>query len=478
MALALPTANALAEVMPQSASMRPSAELDCRIIVSSEPRSLARHRDAFICNESPSILSPEESDDETPLSPITFRPNEVYERSRLSYLPPIPRPSSTPSSPKSVQSLSPVSPVIFSQQNLSSPTLAWTPPPVFPSAGTQSLALRLKRPLPPLPQVDTDDTLSPATESRSRQERTSANSWARWSPSSSNDRDSDIGFSPAASSQSPATSVYTSSPSDDSIGSSKAVETLSAGEFKPKVSPLVIPVRSQSNPLPPIGKHISSPYISVTPASPVPHQQFPFMASSVRERKRTASATSLVIASPMEGINQVFQRDDEQRQHQSQQQLSPERTSGFVEHSHPLSRSSSPAPSLSPSIASSTRSFAHPGKVLRRIASKTRLFGRRTLSASEPTWDDDSEETVIGHELGMGSHSFDDKLLRPGEGARADSPSTLTLSSNGSFERLSMDEQKPLRRVEIVEATLTPHGDIWKILELHDVIPKLRQLRA
>ena len=33
-------------------------------------------------------------------------------------------------------------------------------------------------------------------------------------------------------------------------------------------------------------------------------------------------------------------------------------------------------------------------------------------------------------------------------------------------------------RLEIAEVTLTPGGDVWEERELHDVIPKLRQLRA
>ena len=94
-------------------------------------------------------------------------------------------------------------------------------------------------------------------------------------------------------------------------------------------------------------------------------------------------------------------------------------------------------------------------------------------------WDDEDlgEETVVGHS--SGSVSFDDKLLRPGERARPDTPSTLA-SNGSSVEKLSMDDPhgRPVNRLEIVEATLTPHGDIWETRELHDVIPKLRQLRA
>ncbi|KAI0746529.1 hypothetical protein C8Q80DRAFT_776976 [Daedaleopsis nitida] len=386
------------------------------------PLALARHRDARIFNESTSNLSQAESDDDMPLSPIAFMRNEDYERSRLSYMPPpIPRPSSSPSSPSSLQSLSPASPIMFSQPNLSSPTLAWTPPPVFPSPGTQSLALRLKRPLPPLPKVDTYDIDSPATEdvdNKSRPERSASHGWSRPSPSSSDGRDNDsLNFSPA--------------------------------------TPII------------------NPYISVTPASPGPPQTFPYLsAAAIWERKRTASTTSIVLPSPCE--DQAPEPEREQRRE------SPRDEPPLPE----LPRSASPAPSVA-----SIKSFTHSGKMtLRRIASKTRLFGRRTLSsASEPptSWDsDEGEETIVGHMHSQNSHSFDDKLIRPAERARPDSPamstSTLASSASGS-DKTSMDDRgaRPVRtnRVEVVEATLTPQGDIWETRDLSDVIPKLRLLR-
>ncbi|RPD65212.1 hypothetical protein L226DRAFT_248451 [Lentinus tigrinus ALCF2SS1-7] len=483
MALALPTATALAEVMAQSSSINDS-ELDCRIVVSTEPRALASHRDAFVYTPKSSPLSPVESDDDTPMSPITFGRNEDYERNRLSFIPPSPRPSTSPSSPVSPQSMSPISPVIFTQFNLSTPSLVSQPLPVFPTAGTQSLALRLKRPLPPLPKVNTDDTTT--RKKGSRQELIPRYGGIRPSPSSSDGRDSDSGvnFSPAGSSQSPATSLSSPSctslstmASSDSAGSSEAVEAFPA-DTKPRIAPLTIPTRSQSHPLPqskmpPIGQPIISPYISVTPASPVPHQQFPFSTAPVQQRKRTASATSIVIPSPYDtaaehprdlGFEFIRTKD-----------LPPE-----------PSRAPSPAPSLTPSVSSS-KGFAQAGKsTLKRIASKTRLFGRRTLSASEPTWSDsDEDETVVGH----GSVSMDDRMLRPGQ--RSGSPSTL--ASHGSSERknsidnLSMrsastrsgtPEPRALRRLEIAEVRLTPEGEVWEPLDLHDVIPRLRELKA
>ncbi|KAI0718391.1 hypothetical protein C8T65DRAFT_693802 [Cerioporus squamosus] len=481
MALALPTASALAEVMPQSS--RNDSDLDCRIVVSTEPLSLASHRDAFVYTPKSSPLSPAESDDDMPMSPITFGRNDEYERSRLSYIAPTPRPSTSPSTPTSPQSLSPLSPVIFTQFNLSTPSLVSRPPPVFPTAGTQSLALRLKRPLPPLPKVDTDD--STTTETVSRQELALRYGGMRPSPSSSDSRDSDSGvnFSPAGSAQSPATSPsnvsstsLNTTASSDSARSYEAVEAFPA-ETKPRISPLTIPPRSQSHPLlqskmPPIGQPIISPYISVTPASPAPHQQFPLIAAPVRQKKRTASTTSIV---PFDGAGRAHTQDLE---------LKPARTKDLPRE--PL-RASSPAPSLSPSVSSS-QSFAQSGKsTLKRIASKTRLFGRRTLSsASEPTWSDgDEDETVVGH----ASVSMDDRMLRPGQ--RAGSPSTLG-SHGSSGHSKSIDdmsirsmgsgsgtpEPRALRRLEIVEVTLTPEGEIWEPLEVHDVIPRLRELKS
>ncbi|TFK91908.1 hypothetical protein K466DRAFT_278460 [Polyporus arcularius HHB13444] len=486
MALALPTATAFAEVMPQS-SNRNHSDLDCRIVVSTEPHAMTSHRDALAYLPKSSPLSPAESDDDTPLSPITFGRNDEYERRRLSYFPPAPRPSSSPSTPVSPQSLSPVSPVIFTQFNLSTPSLISRPSPVFPTAGTQSLALRLKRPLPPLPKVDIDD--STTTETRSRHELAPRYGGMRPSPSSSDGRDSDSGlnFSPAGSLQSPATSLSSASSTSlnttaslESDGSSEAVEAFPA-DPKPRIPPLTIPPRSQSHPLfqskmPPIGQPIISPYISVTPASPTPHQRFPSITVPVRQKKRSASATSIVLPSP----------SDDARPHDFE--LERIRTKDLPQEPP---RALSPSPSLTPSVSSS-KSFAQSGKAtLKRIASKTRLFGRRTLSsASEPTWSDgDEDETVVGHS----SVSMDDRMLRPGQ--RSGSPSTLgshELSSpQKSIDNMSMrsagsgygfgygtPELRAARRVEIVQVTQTPDGEVWEPLEVHDVIPRLRELKA
>ena len=473
--------------MPQSSSMNDS-DLDCRIVVSTEPRALANHRDAFVYTPKSSPLSPAESDDDMPMSPITFGRNEDYERSRLSYIGPPPRPSSSsPSTPVSPQKLSPVSPVIFTQFNLSSPSLVSHPFPVFPTAGTQSLALRLKRPLPPLPKVDTDD--STTTGTGSRQILDPRYRGTRPSPSSSDGRDSDSGvnFSPAGSSQSSATSMSCASStslntmaSSDSAGSSAAVEAFPA-DTKPRVPPLTIPTRSQSHPLPqskmpPVGQPIISPYISITPASPVPHQQFPPISPPLQPKKRAASTTSILLPT----LHDVAA----EQPHRQEFGLDPIRTKDLPQE--PI-RASSPAPSLTPSIAS-YRGLAQSGKsTLKRIASKTRLFGRRTLSsASEPTWsDEDEDETVLGHS----SVSMDDRMLRPGE--RSGSPSTLcshgSSGDNKSFDNMSMrsissasgtPEPRTVRRLEIVEVTLTPEGEVWEPLEVHDVIPRLRELRA
>ncbi|RDX46471.1 hypothetical protein OH76DRAFT_1420205 [Lentinus brumalis] len=435
---------------------------------------MTSHRDALVYSPKSSPLSPAESDDDTPLSPITFGRNDEYERRRLSYFPPAPRPSSSPSTPVSPQSLSPVSPVIFTQFNLSTPSLISRPSPVFPTAGTQSLALRLKRPLPPLPKVDIDD--STTTETTSRHELAPRYGGMRPSPSSSDGRDSDSGvnFSPAGSLQSPATSL------SKSDGSSEAVEAFPA-DSKPRIPPLTIPPRSQSHPLlqskmPPIGQPIISPYISVTPASPTPHQRFPSITVPVRQKKRSASATSIVLPSP----------SDDARHHDFE--LERIRTKDLPQEPP---RALSPSPSLTPSVSSS-KSFAQSGKAtLKRIASKTRLFGRRTLSsASEPTWSDgDEDETVVGHS----SVSMDDRMLRPGQ--RSGSPSTLgsheSSSHQKSIDDMSMrfagsgygssygtPELRAARRVEIVQVTQTPEGEVWEPLEVHDVIPKLRELKA
>ncbi|KAM5541719.1 hypothetical protein V8D89_004448 [Ganoderma adspersum] len=496
MALTLPT-HTLAELMPQQSS----SHSECRIVVSSDPRSqvLARHRDAHLYGYeglSPisSPLSPEESEDDMPMSPIVFSRNEAHERMRFSYVGPRnPRSASTPTSPIGAPNPSPISPITFAQPNLSSPSIKYEPLPAFPSTGTLSLSLRLKRPLPPLPgdvidDDDDEDCVSPGGP-------TSAYSGSsRPSPSSSYDRDSDSvsSFSPAsASSRSSATSIPFSG-SSDSIGSSRAVEAFPAAETKLKaLAPLMIPPRSHSHsyplPLPagPAGPvpvpaivptHITSPHISVTPASPLPPQRFGFDVLPA-PRQRSLSSTSLVLASPHASPAAPVQVQDP-------------RAVAFALPSRSLTpdigidvpaRSASPTPSLAPSIASTT-SIANKGGMatLRRITSRARLFGRRTLSSASEPWDlVDDDETVVGHGTSQSpsSHSLDDRALRPGhksrQGTGSGSDSTLSLGSGGA----ELQKGYGARRVEIAEVTRTPEGDVWVPVEIEDVIQKLRDLK-
>ncbi len=84
-------------------------------------------------------------------------------------------------------------------------------------------------------------------------------------------------------------------------------------------------------------------------------------------------------------------------------------------------------------------------------------------------------------------------MLRPGQ--RSGSPSTLgSHGSSGhqkSIDNMSMrsagsgsgsvygtPELRAARRLEIVQVTQTPQGEVWEPLEVHDVIPKLRELKA
>ena len=470
---------------------------DCRIVISPVPRSqvLTRHRDAHLYGYeglSPisSPLSQEESEDDMPMSPIVFSRNEAHERMRLSYVGPShPRSASTPTSPMGTPNFSPVSPITFAQPNLSSPSIKYEPLPAFPSAGTLSLSLRLKRPLPPLPGdvIDDDDDadcVSPGGP-------TSAHSGSsRPSPSSSFDRDSDSvsSFSPAsASSRSSATSIPFSG-SSDSIGSSRAVEAFPAAETKLKaLSPLIIPPRSHSHsyplPLPagPAGpvpvpavlpSHITSPHISVTPASPLPPQRFEVPPTA---RQRSLSSTSLVLASPHASPAAPAQVSRAIGISLPSRSLTPD-----IGIDVPV-RSASPTPSLAPSIAASTTSIANKGGMatLRRITSRARLFGRRTLSSASEPWDlVDDDETVVGHGTSSqtsSSHSLDDRTLRPGHKSRhgTDSGSTLSLGSGGA----ELLKGYGGRRVEIAEVTRTPEGDVWVPVEIEDIIQKLRDLK-
>ncbi|KAI1798427.1 hypothetical protein LXA43DRAFT_29912 [Ganoderma leucocontextum] len=474
MALALPT-HTLAELMPQSPSS--NSELDRPIVVSSDPRSqlLARHREAHLYGYeglSPlsSPLSQEESDDDMPLSPIVFTRNQTYERLRLSYVEPKQaRAASTPNSPTGAPNLSPISPITFSQPNLSSSSIKFEPLPAFPSAGTFSLSLRLKRPLPPLPGNIIDDDDDGAGHVPRRGPTFAHSGSSRPSPSSSDDRDSDSVsmFSPAsASSRSSATSIPFSG-SSDSIGSSRAVEAFPAAETKLKVlAPLTIPPRSHSYPLPApagpagpvpvpaVASHITSPYISVTPASPLPPQRFAFDGLP---RQRSISLTSLVLASPHASPAET-------------RALPSRRVTPDIDIP---SRSASPTPSLAPSISSTTSVSKGGMATLRRITSRARLFGRRTLSSASEPWDlVDDEATVVGHDQGSGSQSLDDRTLRPASRSRPGTASTLG-SGSGSGNEKGFRE----KRLEIAEVIRTPEGDVWEPREIEDVIQKLRDLK-
>lgn len=116
---------------------------------------------------------------------------------------------------------------------------------------------------------------------------------------------------------------------------------------------------------------------------------------------------------------------------------------------------------------------------LRRITSRARLFGRRTLSSASEPWDlVDDDETVVGHGTSSqtsSSHSLDDRTLRPGHKSRhgTDSGSTLSLGSGGA----ELLKGYGGRRVEIAEVTRTPEGDVWVPVEIEDIIQKLRDLK-
>ncbi|KAI0353369.1 hypothetical protein OH77DRAFT_623628 [Trametes cingulata] len=463
MALALPAHTSVARIMPPTRSASIKSPPHCRPGMSIEVPPPVQRRSSPSPGHSPNGLSPAESDD-VPLSPMVFQPNEEYEKQRLSYYPPPPRAAaSTPASPNDTEA---PSPVVFSHPNLSSPTLILPPLPAFPST---SLEARLRRPLPPLPKVVTHPG-GDATETASRHELTTARyKGGRTSPYGSDvdERDSDsvtaFSPSPSASSHSPSTSTYTTACSEPP-DSGKAVDGFSRNESKPKLLTLSIPARSQSAPLPqremaaPFADHFVSPHIAVTPASPAPPSQFSHYAGGWK-KLRTASATSIVLASDTE--------DDPEPAPKVQP---------------PLARSVSPAPSLSPSV-SSNKSGSKPQSTLKRIASKTKLFGRRTMSsASDPWAADDDDSTVVGH----GSLSLDGQAMRPGMRARSESPlgSGDSGSSRSGYSHraagvVSADSvPRAMRRVEIAEVTLTPHGDIWEARELDEVIPKLRQLRA
>ncbi|KAI0763997.1 hypothetical protein BD413DRAFT_641843 [Trametes elegans] len=478
MSLVLPAPTFARRPMPsvRSSSIKVSVP---GIVVFTDLPSGPRQCDALHAAQSSTSLSPAEIED-VPLSPIVFGENEEYEKNRLSFyaLPPA-RAASSPSSPNDAE-LS--SPVLFSQTNLSSPSLAQAPPsPVFPSVSppSTSLEVRRKRPLPPLPNVVTHHGSSGGVHSMPRHELIPIARSGRASPCSGDDRESDSGTafslsplsSPSLSSQSPATSTNTTA-SSEPPDSARAVEAFlpPRSDSKPKRLALTIPARSQSTPLPQADMAFASvsPCISVTPASPVPSQPFP-AHSMRRKRTRTPSPTSIVTTFDLEtGV----------------------KTTGTT---HPSARAASPSPSLAPSTTSTksgTRGGS-PKSTLRRIASKTRLFGRRTLSSASDPWADEDEETVVGHGHGHGhggSLSLDDAALRAGVRARSESPLGASeceyecASAGGAaaaFARTGAEHvPRAMRRVEIAEVTLTPHGDVWEARELEEVIPKLRQLRA
>ncbi|KAI0367167.1 hypothetical protein BV20DRAFT_970806 [Pilatotrama ljubarskyi] len=460
MALALPTPSSVAQTMPPTRSASIKSPPHCRTVMSIDVPSPAQRRDPPSPAHSRNGLSPAESDD-APLSPMIFQPNEEYEKQRLSYYPPPPRAAaSTPSSPNDTEA---PSPVIFSHPNLSSPSVVLPSLPAFPET---SLEARFRRPLPPLPKVVTHPD-GGATETASRHDPTAFRAkGGRASPYGSDvdERDSDSATafspSPSTSSHSPSTSTYTTA-SSEPPESCKAVDMFSNSEAKPRHLTLTIPARSQSAPLPPREMPVSfadrsvSPHIAVTPASP---QQAPQFAQQMGgwKKLRTASETSIVLASDTE--------DDPEPARKAQ----------------PPPRSASPAPSLAPSV-SSAKSASKPKSTLKRIASRTKLFGRRTMSSASDPWAEDDDSTIVGH----GSISLDGQNMRPGARARSESPLGSGDSGSGrsSYSQragLGCADSVPraMRRVEISEVTLTPHGDVWEARELDEVIPKLRQLRA
>ena len=215
-----------------------------------------------------------------------------------------------------------------------------------------------------------------------------------------------------------------------------------------------------AGPVPVIPIHITSPHISVTPASPLPPQRFGF---EVAPRQRSLSSTSLVLASPH--ANPAVPRA-----------LAPARS---LTPDIPA-RSASPTPSLSPTIASTNSVNKGGMATLRRITSRARLFGRRTLSSASEPWDlVDDDETVVGHSTGPGSHSLDDRTLRPsrqGAGSSLGSHSGL-----GSGYWFASEKEKGFgvgaKRLEVAEVTRTPEGDVWVPREIEDVVQKLRDLK-
>nr|VWP01639.1 Uncharacterized protein [Ganoderma boninense] len=112
---------------------------------------------------------------------------------------------------------------------------------------------------------------------------------------------------------------------------------------------------------------------------------------------------------------------------------------------------------------------------LRRITSRARLFGRRTLSSASEPWDVDDDETVVGHSTSQGSQSLDDRALRPGSKSRPGTGSTF--GPGGSDIQKGYGLGGGTKRVEIAEVTRTPEGDVWVPMEVEDVVQKLRDLK-
>ncbi|KAL7284355.1 hypothetical protein ACG7TL_001644 [Trametes sanguinea] len=353
------------------------------------------------------------------------------------------------------------------------------------------------------------------------------------------------------SSASPATSTYTTASSFSSTfpeGAKGGPRTADARSptmplplpqthTKPIHLALTIPSRSQSAPLPQthmqtVGGNgtvaFVSPHISVTPASPAPHSYFPLQTPRWKKKTRTASATSIVLPSDdgfddggEDGYAYGHPGDrfgvmpaDRSRSRCGERSQSPMFDCPPAAAAASLVRSPSPAPSLTPSLTASTRSQTKspsPKSTLRRIASKTKLFGRRSRSSSDALADadadggygsrggagcsdEDDEATVVGH----ASLSLDGQTLRPTTTtttalstlvparARSESPVSHLRPHKLSAESAPGDLPASTRaaaaaagrRVEIAEVTLTARGEVWETRELEDVIPILRQLRA
>ncbi|OBZ77617.1 hypothetical protein A0H81_02279 [Grifola frondosa] len=424
MAVPLSVSSLPAQVMTEPSP----SDLECRIVVSTDPRRPSKRRgrinDLFLSNlehASPDHKGP--ALDDLPVSPIVFTRNEEYEKQRLSLISYWPRSSSSPPTPNSMQR-TPGS-LGSSRQNLSSPSLTNH----FPVAAV-AVEGPPRRPLPPLPRVVTRSEPRHLSSLRAAL----VDSKDTTSPSSGSRTGSDSAFF---------TPPFAQSPSSDTSHSDNADCVSAAASFSQSIEKRARAPRSTPLPELPHEYIMTSPYpdspsspvifapinpdISVIPASPLPPHVLQNKGYTKSRPRSSSSASSHLL------------RD----------------------HEDPASRAPSPAPSMTPSV-SSIRS----GKFnLRRMVSKTRLFGRRNLSSSDLLGVDADAPTAAAPP--PGSNSMDDGLLR----------TVLQAPSSGEM-RVLCEEPRVMRRLEVAEVTLTAEGDVWEALELNDVIPKLRRLKA